>query len=256
MLDASLPSLLDGDRPGALGILAGRVLRIAYTLTGKHRYDDFRLERVLGMPIMVIPGVANPKLLRTGAFFASRIDTPLIRPDTSVLDMGTGSGTCALFAARHPRRVVAVDISAAAVRCTRLNAALNHLEDRVDIRHGDLFAPVAGERFDLVLFNPPFLLGVPKDDRDAAWRSNDAARRFAAGLGAQLQPSGAALVLLSSFGDACALFEAELRSNGFQLEVFARRRFINETLTILRATRGPMTTTAIIQRLRPAQKLS
>jgi len=43
--------------------------------------------------------------------------------------------------------------------------------------------------------------------------------------------------LLSSFGDACALFESELRHNGFDLQVFARRRFINETLTILRAAR-------------------
>ena len=46
------------------------------------------------------------------------------------------------------------------------------------------------------------------------------------------------MVLLSSFGDACALFESELRAHGFRLEVFARRRFINETLTILRATRA------------------
>jgi release factor glutamine methyltransferase len=206
-------------------------------LTGKHRYDDFRLERVLGLPVMVIPGVANPKLLRTGAFFASCIDEHLVKPDTRVLDMGTGSGVCALFAARHARRVVAVDLSAAAVRCTRLNTALNNLEERVHIVHGNLFAPLAGEQFDLVLFNPPFLLGAPKDDRDAAWRSNDAARRFAAGLGDHLAPGGAALVLLSSFGDACELFESELRSNGYRLEAFARRRFINETLTILRATR-------------------
>ena len=241
MLDASAPSLLADDRPGPLGILAGRALRLAYTLTGKHRYDDFRLERVLDVPIMVIPGVANPKLLRTGAFFASRIDAQLVGTGSRVLDMGTGSGVCAIFAARHVRRVVAVDISAAAVRCTRLNAALNHLEDRIDVRHGDLFAPLGSERFDLVLFNPPFLLGSPKDDRDATWRSNDAARRFAAGLGGHLEPSGVALVLLSSFGDACALFESELRSNGFRLDVFARRRFINETLTILRATRAAVT---------------
>ena len=123
---------------------------------------------------------------------------------------------------------------------------MSDLEGRLDIRHGDLFGPVAGERFDLVLFNPPFYLGVPKDDRDAAWRSNDVAQRFAAGLGDHLAPAGVALVLLSSFGDACALFESELRANGFQLDVFARRRFINETLTILRATRGPA----------PAQELS
>ena len=101
------------------------------------------------MPIIVIPGVANPKLLRTGAFFASRLDARLIGAGTSVLDMGTGSGVCALFAARHARRVVAVDISSAAVRCTRLNAALNHLEDRIDVRHGDLFAPVLSGKLKL-----------------------------------------------------------------------------------------------------------
>jgi HemK-related putative methylase len=244
MLDASIPSLLADDRPGRLRILAGRLLSLGYTVTGKRRYDDYRLERVLDMRIMVIPGVANPKLLRTGAFFASRIDARLIGAGASVLDMGTGSGVCALFAARHARRVVAVDISAAAVRCARLNAVLNQLENRIDIRHGDLFTPLADARFDLVLFNPPFLLGVPKDDRDAAWRSSDAARRFAAGLGDHLEPGGAALLLLSSFGDACVLFESELRVNGFQLEVFARRRYLNETITILHASRRSVKTAA------------
>ncbi len=68
-----------------------------------------------------------------------------------------------------------------------------------------------------MLFNPPFLLGAPKDHRDAAWRSVDGARRFAVGLGEHLAPGGAAFVLLSSFGDACALFETELRANGFRL---------------------------------------
>ena len=238
MLDSSMPSLLDHHRPSRLRLFAGRLLSVVYAAAGQRRYDNFRLERVRDMRIMVIPGVANPKVLRTGAFFAAQIDSRLSGVAASVLDLGTGSGVCALFAARHARRVIAVDISAAAVRCARLNAMLNHLEARIDIRHGDLFAPTAGERFDLVLFNPPFYLGVPKDDRDAAWRSSGTAQRFAAALDDHLAPGGNALVLLSSFGDACAVFESELRANGFRLEVFARRRFINETLTILRATRG------------------
>jgi release factor glutamine methyltransferase len=233
-----MPSLLSEHRPGRLRVFAGRLLSIGYTISGQCRYDDFRLERVLDMRIMVIPGVANPKILRTGAFFASQVDARLVGA-RSVLDMGTGSGVCALFAARHASRVVAVDISAAAIRCTRLNAILNNLENRIDIRHGDLFAPLAGERFDLVLFNPPFYLGTPNDDREAAWRSNAAAQRFSARLADHLRPDGAALVLLSSLGDACELFESELHTNGFHLEVFARKRFINETLTILRARRAP-----------------
>jgi HemK-related putative methylase len=234
MFDA--PSLVAEERPGPLRSLIGRLLGLAHTLAGNDRYDDFRLERVLDMPIVVIPSVANPKLLRTGEFFAAQIDARLIQAETAVLDMGTGSGVCALFAARLARRVVAVDVIPEAVHCARLNAVLNHLE-HVDVRQGDLFAPVAGERFDLVLFNPPFLIGVPKNHRDAAWRSSDAARRFAAGLDEHLNPGGAALLLLSSFGNACALFESELRSRGFRLEVFARRRYINETVTVLRATR-------------------
>ena len=119
MFDASLPSLLADDRPGQLRLFAGRLLSVVYAAAGHRSYDNFRLERVRDMRIMVIPGVANPNVLRSGAFFAAQLDARLIDTETSVLDMGTGSGVCALLAARHARRVVAVDISAAAVRCTR-----------------------------------------------------------------------------------------------------------------------------------------
>ena len=62
--------------------------------------------------------------------------------------------------------------------------------------------------------------------------------RFARGLGARLAPHGQALLLLSSFGDACESFIDELRAQDFSLEVFGRRRFINETVTVFRVTRG------------------
>ena len=239
MLDVSTRSLLADERPSAVGALVGSLLRRVYALTGRARYDDFRFERVLGMPIVVLPTVANPKVLRTGAFLASRIHARLIGADAEVLDMGTGSGICALVASRTARRVVAVDINPAAVRCARVNALLNGLETRIDVRQGDLFGPVAGERFDVVLFNPPFLLGTPLDDRDAAWRSSDVAERFAAGLAAHLKPDGVAFLLLSTFGPACARFETELRERGFHLEVVARKRFINETVTLVGVTSTP-----------------
>ncbi len=228
-------ALLGPASPGAMRWLLGKALEVGMRITRLRRYDDHRRETVQGLSILVLPGVANPKLLRTGAFFARCLDAqPLAGLD--VLDLGTGSGVCALAAARHARRVVAVDISQAAVRCARLNASDNQLQ--VDIRHGDLFEPVTGERFDLVLFNPPFLLGAPKDERDATWRSSDVATRFARGLEAHLSARGVALLLLSSFGNACEMFIDELRVNGFALAVCARRRYINETLTVLRVTRG------------------
>lgn len=225
-------------RFGPLVALVDRTLGLTYRITGKHRYDDFRLERVQGAPILVTPSVFNPQVLRTGAFLATHLDAQRVPPGAEVLDMGTGSGVCAIFAARHARRVVAVDINLAAVHCAGINARLNRLEHCMEVRHGDLFAPVAGERFDLVVFNPPFLRGTPRDDRDRAWRSPDVAERFAAGLGEHLKPQGSALVVLSSFGDAPAFLEA-FHGRGLAITVVAERRFINERLAILRLQAPP-----------------
>jgi len=233
MLDITHQPPLRRRRFVFVGSLLGKALAFGLKLSGKDRYDDFRVERVFGMPFLVTPSVFNPKIPRTGEFFASQIDSRLVHPDWEVLDMGTGSGVCAVFAANYARRVVAVDINPAAVRCAHINACLNNLEHKIDVRHGDLFAPVAQERFDLILFNPPFLRGAPRDDRDRAWRSSDVAERFAAGLGAHLKPGASALVLLSTFGDAPVFLE-ELRKHAFAIAVLVERRFVNERLTIFR----------------------
>lgn len=151
--------------------------------------------------------------------------------------MGTGSGVCALVATHHVRHVVAVDISAAAVRCARINVLINAVEDKVEVLQGDLFAPLAGRRFDVVLFNPPFVRGRPCNDADRAWRSTDVAERFAADLGRHLKPSGFALLLLSTYGDA-SWFVSQLRRRNFALRAIAQREYINEKLTLLRVDAG------------------
>jgi methylase of polypeptide subunit release factors len=206
-------------------------------LFGLHRYDEFILERIHGVPVLVIPSVFNPKRLRTGAYFASLLEAGVIGCNAEVLDMGTGSGVCALFAARHARRVLAIDINAAAARCARINALLNHLEGRIEVRHGDLFEPAAGERFDLILFNPPFVIGEPRNDRDRAWRSTDVAQRFAQGLIRHLKPGGAALLLLSTYGDAAA-FLRPLLDGGYHICSVAQRGYLGERLTLYRVTAG------------------
>ena len=213
--------------------LLGKAMALGYRLIGKDRYDDYRLEWIDGLRFMVTPSVFNPKVPRTGQFFASHIDSKLLSPESEVLDMGTGSGVCAMFAANHARRVVAVDINPVAVRCARINALLNDQDHKIEVRHGDLFEPVRGEKFDMILFNPPFVRGAPKDSRDRAWRSSDVAERFAAGLRAHLKPGGAALVLLSTFGDG-RLFLREFHNQRFKIDVFAERRFVNERLTLFR----------------------
>jgi release factor glutamine methyltransferase len=213
--------------------LIGKAMAFGYRLAGKHRYDDFRLERVRGLPFLVTPSVFNPKVPRTGEFLASLLDSKLVGREDEVLDMGTGSGVGAVFAAKFARRVVAVDINPAAVRCAGINALINGVERQIDVRHGDLFAPVQGEKFDLILFNPPFVRGAPADDRDRAWRSSDVAERFAEGLREHLKPRGSALVLLSTFGDGGHFLHA-FRAQDLGVSVAAERRFVNERLTVFR----------------------
>lgn len=233
MLDASVASLINRRKPGKLGSLLGRLQKIGYLAIGRHRYDNFRLEQVGNFQILVLPSVANPKLLRTGAWFESIIASSSAATGQNVLDLGTGSGICALSAARTAKSVVAVDVNPAAVRCARVNALINGLEERLDVRQGDLFAPVADEHFDLVLFNPPFIIGQPKDAREAAWRSSDIAGQFASQLREHMSPGGMALLLLSSFGDAAPVFESELKRRGFEIKLFAKQRFVNELLTVV-----------------------
>lgn len=213
----------------------GKALQWRYRLFQRKRHAGFVLEHVGGRPLLVSPGVLNPVLMRTGAFFASQLRAALVPREAEVLDMGTGTGVCAICAGEHARRVVAVDINPLAVRCARVNVLMSGLEHRVEVLQGDLFTPLAGRRFDLVLFNPPFLQGVPRDDADRAWRATDVAERFAADLRRHLQPGGSALVLLSTFGGADA-FIGQFRRRGFDLSVVSERRLLTETLAILRVT--------------------
>lgn len=194
----------------------------------RHRYERLVLEDVAGTPLAVLPEVFNPALLRTGEFLGQTLAAQ-VRPGQRVLDLGTGSGVGAVFAARGGAQVVAVDISPAAVRCARANVLLHDLEERVEVRTGDLFAPVRGERFDWVSFNPPYFRGAPRSALDRAWRSEDALERFAAGLTNVLAPDGQGLLVLSSHADVEAIL-ALCRKQGLASDLLAERDLINEVL--------------------------
>lgn len=228
-----MQALLDTGQFGPIRTAIGKALHWRYKLFLRKKHAEAVLEQVAGTRLLVLPGVLNPRLMRTGEFFADYLSAAVLQPDADVLDMGAGSGVCSIVAARRARRVVAVDINPEAVRCTRINALINGADDKVEVLRGDLFAPLTGRRFDVILFNPPFLRRPPRDDADRAWASTDVPERFAAGLRNHLSARGAALVLLSTFGDA-NMFLDEFRRTGFDISVLAERRFINERLAIFR----------------------
>jgi hypothetical protein len=121
-------------------------------------------------------------------------------PVDSALDLGTGCGIQALHAARHARRVVATDISERALELAALNARLNGVEN-IEFRLGSLFDPVAGERFDHIISNPPFVItprvaGVPSyESRDGGLGGAALVAGVGRGAAAHLTDGGVAQLL-------------------------------------------------------------
>ncbi len=86
-------------------------------------------------------------------------------PVQRALDLGTGCGVQALHLATHADQVVATDVNQRALRLTRFNATLNDVAGSIEVREGSFFDPVAGERFDLVATNPPFVISPATGER-------------------------------------------------------------------------------------------
>lgn len=83
-------------------------------------------------------------------------------PVGSALDLGTGCGVQSLHLARHVQKVVATDVNERAIDLAGLTLALSGAH--ADLRVGSLFEPVAGERFDLIVSNPPYVMSPPSEE--------------------------------------------------------------------------------------------
>jgi HemK-related putative methylase len=196
-LGALLPAAeQDGlTRAGLLAVRAGRVrsrLRIdahrSLLLLADRRFHDPD-RQALALPVgdMVYPPGSDSAILA---------DAVPQRDGELVLDLCTGTGIQALAVAGRAAQVVAIDIGRRAAALAAVNAAFNAVAN-VEVRRGDLYAPVRGQRFDLVLANPPF---VPGRRRGPAYhsggpRGDRVLRRVVGGLQAHLRPGGRALIV-------------------------------------------------------------
>ena len=200
----------------------------------RRRLGRVVVEEIEGVSLVVLPQVFNPSVFRTGRLLARAVSEwrpPAGVAEPHVLDLGTGSGVGSVFAARRGFRVTAVDINPAAVRCARVNAMVNGLEERIEVRHGDLLEPVQGLRFDLVVWNPPYFRGKPKSALDHAWRGEDVLERFVAGLAGVQTADGEALLVLSTDGVSEGIL-APLADQGMEVGVALRQDFGNEVVTV------------------------
>jgi SAM-dependent methyltransferase len=114
------------------------------------------------------------------------------------LDVGTGNGIHALLASRHADHVIATDVNDRALAYTELNAALNAITN-VEVRKGSLFDPVAGQTFDLITCNAPYVVSPETkwQYRDAGLPADEVSRRVVEESAAALADAGFASMLVS-----------------------------------------------------------
>jgi release factor glutamine methyltransferase len=179
------------------------------------------------MRILAPPGVFRPR--SDTWLLAEHLRRDPLLPGAHVLDLCAGSGALAAVARRAgASRATAVDLSRRAVLAARFNGWLNGI--RIGARRGDLFAAVNGERYDLIVSNPPYLPAPAGQRPRRSTRAWDAGRdgrqlldRICAEAPFYLRPGGALLLVQSSLCGERHTLEA-LRASGMEPTVVDRRR--------------------------------
>ena len=179
------------------------------------------------MRLIRLPGVFRPP---TDTWMLARVlHEEIDGRRAEVLDLCTGTGALAIVAAQAGAGATAVDISRRAIANVRLNAALNRV--RVKPLRGDLFAPVAGRRFDVIVTNPPYVPApdesLPERGLERAWQAGLDGRvlidRICATAGDHLKPGGAVLIVQSTINGEDAT-RVLLADQGLEADVPFRER--------------------------------
>ena len=174
------------------------------------------------MRIVVFPGVLRPP---SDAALLGGVLARRELAGRAVLDLCSGTGILGLTAARLGARATAVDLSRRAVVNARLNARLNRLA--LEVLRGDLFEPVGGRRFDLIVSNPPYIPAPPGGAPRGAARAWDAGPdgrafidRICDRAAEHLRPGGRVLLVHSSLARP-ELTERRLAERGLEPAVIA-----------------------------------
>ena len=187
-----------------------------------------------GIVIYTHPNVYEPA--EDTFLLAENLD---IQRKDEVLEIGTGTGLITVVAAQRSRNVVATDINEHAVKCALKNIIANRTYN-VEIREGNLFEPVPDEKFDLILFNTPYL---PTDENEkfdgeinAAWDGGVDGRatidKFLDEVKDHLNEGGRVQLVQSSLSDNKKTIH-KLEEMGFEASITAREKCFFEEIVVI-----------------------
>ncbi|MGW0658408.1 HemK2/MTQ2 family protein methyltransferase [Streptodolium elevatio] len=182
------------------------------------------------MKLLRMPGIYRPQA-DTWLLLEAYRDQRDLHQAADVLDVGTGTGAVALAiadASENRCRVTALDIARSAVWTARANSLRSR--SRLRVRRSDLLSAVAGQQFDVVLANPPYVPSphaqVPRHGPARCWDAGTDGRlvldRLCLGLPRVLRPGGAALVVHSALCGVDTTVRM-LTAAGLRARVVARR---------------------------------
>ncbi|MDO5031710.1 methyltransferase [Corynebacterium sp.] len=143
-----------------------------------------------------VPGPEH--VLGVGAASLSLLQSTPTTPVDSVLDLGTGSGVQLLGQLDSANSITATDVHPRALELARATVAAAGAQDKVELRQGSWFEPVEGQRFDRIVANPPFVVGLPEVGhvyRDSGLNLDGASELVVSQAVEHLNPGGTAHLL-------------------------------------------------------------
>jgi len=156
-----------------------------------------------------------------------------------ILDICTGTGILAIVASEKASKVIASDISPQALKCTTHNMRLNNVKN-MEVIESDLFEKI-DEKFDLILFNPPYLPSDPDEPEHELKKAWDGGRdgreivdRFIDKVDEYLLPNGRVQLIHSSLNNPQKTLN-RLLEKGLIAEITAKEKFFFEELFVITA---------------------
>jgi len=167
----------------------------------------------------------------------------IVKKGDMLLDIGTGCGILVIIAAKKAKKVIATDVNPHAVKCARLNAKINGVASKIEVRQGNLFQPIQKtERFDVIVFNAPYLPSSPHEQKTwigRAWAGGPTGRqlidRFIIEAPQYLKRNGKILLVQSSLANIDMTLE-KFREASLKAQVIAEKKVAFETIAVIQAS--------------------